>query len=224
MADTNHDRRQFLSYGTVAAATAGVAAVGLTPDTAAAQAGGNAVPNLYPNVNARNFRAIRDHENAHVAFLVNALGAAARPKPNFKNLLQPNIRAFANVTRSLEATGVGAYLGAAPVIFSRQILAQAGSIAFIEALHTGYVNVLVNTILTADVNGTEQTFATPLTIAQIVSGASPFIQDLNGGPPLTFNMTPSRANDIAILNFALTLEYLESEFYNLNVPRFFPNA
>ena len=30
-------------------------------------------------------------------------------------------------------------------------------------------------------------------------------------------------NDIAILNFALALELLELDFYNINVPKFFPN-
>lgn len=222
MADTNHDRRQFLNYGALAAATAGMAAVALTPDTADAQAGGNALPNLYPNINARQFRAIRDHEAQHVSFLVSALGAAARPKPNFRNLLQPNIKAFGTTTFALEATGVGAYLGAAPVILNRQFLAAAGSIAFIEALHTGWVNGLLNQILTTDVFGMEQTFAQPLTQQQVVNLAGPFIQDLNGGPPLSFNATPSRQNDIAILNFALALEYLEADFYALNVPRFFP--
>ena len=53
---------------------------------------------------------------------------------------------------------------------------------------------------------------------------SPFIQDLNGGPPAAFSLTPSAANDIAILNFVLVIEHLENEFYNLNVPRFFPGA
>jgi hypothetical protein len=218
--DTTTDRRGF-----VLGAGAAAAGVLLTGDEATAQnAGGTAVPNLYPNWNARQFRALQAHENAHVAFLVQALGASARPKPNFRNLLQADIRSFATTTQALENTGVGAYLGAAPVLFSRQFLAAAGSIAQIEAEHAGYINTLLNKVHTLDVFGNEQQFAQPLTVQQVTNLAGPFIQDLNGGPPLTFNATPSRNNDIAILNFALALEYLEAEFYNINVPRFFPSA
>lgn len=212
-------RRAFvrLSMGAAAAAAAGAAG------SAAAADRGTAVPNLYPNVNAREFQAIRRHEDAHVNFLVTALGSAARPKPNFKNLTQPNVRAFGTASQVFENTGVGAYLGAAPVIFSRQYLAAAASIALIEARHAGYLNVLFDGIMTDDVMGDEQSFEQPLTINEIVSLVTPFVQDLNGGPPLTFSMTPSRANDIAILNFALALEYLEATFYDINVPRFFPS-
>ena len=214
------DRRNLLLAGAAAAAAVGVVA---TPQTADAQsAGGGALPNLYPNSNARVFRAIQSHENAHVAFLLNALGAAARPRPTFQGLTQPDIRTFGTVAVALENTGSGAYLGAAPVIFSKQYLAAAGSIALIEARHSGFLNVLFNKAVTADVFGNEQQFEQPLTIAQVVNLAGPFIANLNGGPPLTFNSTPSKANDISILNFALALEYLEQDFYNVNVPKFFP--
>jgi len=82
---------------------------------------------------------------------------------------------------------------------------RTGSIALIEAEHAGYINTLLNKVHTLDVFGNEQQFAQPLTVQQVVNLAGPFIQDLNGGPALTFNATPSRNNDIAILNFALAL-------------------
>ena len=214
------NRRSFVKMGATAA-VATVAGAALTPSESSA-AVGTAIPNLYPNFNSRAFKAIRDDENSHVMFLVGALGAAARPKPNFKGLLKANIKGFAGIAQALENTGCGAYLGAAPIIFNRQFLAAAGSIALIEARHAGYLNTLFNTVSTVDVFGMEQDFEQPLTVEQVVQLAGPFIQDLNGGPPLTFNTTPSRTNDIAILNFALALEYLERDFYVLNVPKFFP--
>jgi hypothetical protein len=218
---TGTDRRKFMAAG---AGMAAVAAGMLTGTRTATAAPGAAIPNLYPNLNARCFQSIQKDEQSHVNFLVTALGAAARPKPTFKGLEQANVGAFATVSRALELTGCGAYTGAAPVIFSRQYLAAAASIALIEARHAGYLNVLLNDVSTVDLFGNEVDFETAFTIQQVVDSAGPFIASLNGGPDLTFNATPSRTNDIAILNFALALEYLEAEFYNINVPKFFPAA
>jgi len=170
------------------------------------------------------FNDIRRHENAHVPALVALLGVNARPKPTFQNLAQRNVVAFVATSQALENTGVGAYLGAAPAINNPAYLAAAGSIALIEARHASYLNNLRNVRITTNLFGTEQNFETPFTIAQVVAAAGPFIRNLNGGPPLTFDPDPanrSPANDIAILNFALALEYLEADFYNINVPRFF---
>jgi hypothetical protein len=170
-----------------------------------------------------NFQSIQAHENAHVAFLVSALGSDARPMPTFQGLEQKNIVDFVTLAQALENTGVGAYLGAAPIIKNRDYLAAAGSIGFIEARHAGYLNVLVEDPTTGNILdlSSDNDFETPLTAAQVVDNASPFIADLNGGPPLSFSSTPSKKNDIDILNFALALEFLEAEFYNINVPKFF---
>ena len=207
------NRRAFL--GKAAAAAGSVAVLGLEPSGAQAFAHNSLVQVT------RNFQAIRRHENTHVAALVRILGSNARPRPTFRNLLQHNEQLFISTSQGLENTGVGAYLGAAPIIKRSAYLAAAGSIALIEGRHAGWLDTLVGAPVTTNVVGQPQDFETPLTIDQVVALASPFIRSLNGGPPLTFDSTPSDANDIRILNFALALEYLEAEFYNLNVPRFF---
>lgn len=173
----------------------------------------------------RNFMSIQAHENAHVAALVQALGANARPKPTFQDLGQRKARYFSTLAQELENTGVGAYLGAAPYISDRTILATAGSIALIEARHAGYLNTLLADPITGNAMDptTDNDTDTPLTPTQVAAAAGAFIADLNGGPALDYSTTPSASNDIAILNFALALEYLEAEFYNINVPAFFPN-
>ena len=208
-------RRRFLGQVAAAAAAAPVV-LASKPSTVEAQQGGGGM-----NPVAQAFADIRAHENAHVQFLVNALGRNARPMPVFQNLLQPNRDQFVRTSAALENTGCGAYLGAAPVIHNRGILASAGSLALIEARHAGFLNNLAGARITTNVLGVVQSFETPLTIQQVVNLATPFIRNLNGGPPLTFSLTPSARNDIAILNFALALEYLEAAYYNLNVPVFF---
>ena len=211
-------RRSFFRRGAAAATTVLAACAGR--DALAQSGNPHRLPNLHHGENAKQFEAIQTHENAHVQFLVQALGAMARPKPTFQNLVQPHLVAFVQTSRALENTGVGAYLGAAPIIASKDYLAAAGSIVTIEARHAGYLNVLLNEIMTTNVFGDVQNFEMPLTQQQVVELASPFVASLNGGPPLSFSTIPSASNDIAILNFALALEYLEAEFYNINVPRF----
>jgi hypothetical protein len=210
-------RRAFFRRGVAAAAASAVA---VCTGRSACANNPNFLPSLYFGENVREFEAIQTHENAHVAFLVNTLGANARPKPSFVDLTQPNLVTFVQTSRALENTGVGAYLGAAPIIFNKAYLAAAGSIVTIEARHSGYINVLLNKIMTDNAAGDVVNFDVPLTVDEVVDAAGPLITSLNGGPPLTFSTTPSAANDIAILNFALALEYLEAEFYNINVPRF----
>lgn len=158
------------------------------------------------------FTSIQAHENDHVAFLVMGLGELARPKPTFTGLVQKKFKDFIMIAQALENTGVGAYLGAAPIIDSADYLAAAGSIMTIEARHAG----ALNTFLGDPVSVSNGSFDTPLTPAQVAAAAGGFISNLNGGPALTYSNTPSEENDIAILNFALALEYLEAEFYNVN--------
>ncbi len=212
------NRRGFLRSAAGLAGASGVVLGGASVTQAATSR--RFLPDLYPGSNGRNFRQIMADENAHVAFLVQALGAAARPRPNFNMaaIVQPNVRTFVETSFALENTGVDAYLGAAPLIFEKAYLAAAGSILTIEARHSGYLGALTNQ--TTDLF--QKSFDNPTGQEIPVQNASPFIVDLNGGEPLGYDPhTSSPANDLRILNTALALEYLEQLFYNINVPRFF---
>ncbi|QBD74921.1 hypothetical protein EPA93_02505 [Ktedonosporobacter rubrisoli] len=158
------------------------------------------------------FHEIRKDEDAHVAFLKATLGRAARPKPRFKNLQQHSSASFVNLSLAFENVGVGAYLQAAPALSSKAHLTAASSMLTIEARHAGYLNALVGKLISP--NGA---FDRPISQSQIVKDVLPFIDNLNGGPD------PAKAlkNDTDILNFALLLEYLEDEFYDINVPKFY---
>jgi hypothetical protein len=97
-------RRSFL---TTSLALAPLALVG-TPQILSAK---DAFPKRIDKPEKDFFASVRKHENAHVAFLVAALGEAARPKPTFKGLVQKKASDFLMIAQALENTGVGAYLG-----------------------------------------------------------------------------------------------------------------
>jgi Ferritin-like domain len=169
-----------------------------------------------PPVHIKNaFIEIMNNEAAHVTFFQRALtqaGATPRPKPTFKGLAQANQRDFATMSHTLENTGVAAFLLAMPAISNKDYTAAAASILTIEARHAGFVAVLLGKPLSE--NGA---FDKPASHAEILTAVSPLIESLNGGPDPAEELN----NDLVILNFALLLEYLEAEFYSINVPNLF---
>lgn len=187
---------------------------------------GRPLPDLYRGLNARSFQEIQANENDHVTFLVNALtraGAPVRQRPVFRNLEQPTFRAFGLVSQALENTGTGAYLGALRYVNNPDFLEAAGSIAQIEARHSGWLNTLLNDPITLNIFREPQVFERALTQQEVLASAMPFVAsvpDINT-LRLGFDLTRSAANDVLILNYALTLEYLEQDFYNINVPKFY---
>ena len=203
-------RSLFQRTAVVAAAVVPLGFLAACGDSSAAVATGTSLWSAQDNKKA--FNEIMADEDAHVAFLLQALASNARPKPTFKGLQQPDLMTFANTSRALENVGVGAYLLAAPFISNKDYLKAAGSILTIEARHAGYLDALLGQPLSA--NGP---FDKPMAQADIVTAASGFISSLNGGSD------PGAAlqSDLDILNFALLLEFLEKEFYDINVPLFF---
>ncbi len=179
---------------------------------------GTPLPQLYGGQNKSLFQEIQSDENFHVQYFLEILGSNARPKPTFQNLTASTYQQFLMMSAAFENTGAGAYQGAAPYIFSPVRLEAIARVAFVEAYHSGFLNALSNDSLIPGFTN----LTTPLTIDQVVMAVSPYIASLNGGPPATFSTTPSDDNDTAIFNFALIAEYLEQEFYNTNVPKFFP--
>jgi rubrerythrin len=99
----------------------------------------------------RYLTVIRDHEIAHVNAITQGLQQAgatpvkARRSYNFAALGDLNTQeGILKISALLEATGVGAYNGAAREITNKTILGVAGSIVAVEARHTAIVNVLLN--------------------------------------------------------------------------------
>jgi len=215
-------RRLFLRRTTALAVVGGAAAM-LSGSFSGSARGADAIGKDRAKKQRDEFQSIMKHEDDHVDFLVTALGGAARPKPNFQGLEQGSYPAFVAVARVLENTGVSAYLGAAPFINDPDYLAAAGSILTIEARHSGYLNTLLGDPITATAadEAASPSFDASATAAEIGAAVAPFIVDLNGGPAVTYAQVMTPQNDIDILNFALALEYLEREFYDINVPKFY---
>ena len=159
--------------------------------------GASTLSTVTPATIKNAFTEIMNDEAAHVTFFQKALTQA---------------KDFATMSRTLENTGIAAFLMAMPAISNQDYTAAAASILTIEARHAGFVDFLLGQPLSE--NGA---FDKAASHAEIITAVSPFIESLNGGPDPADELN----NDIVILNFALLLEYLEAEFYGINVPNLF---
>lgn len=129
---------------------------------------------------------LRDHEAAHVDAITAALkGAGATPvaKPEFTFppdalASQAGVIKLASV---LEPTGVGAYLGAAPMIQSPDLLEAAGTIVGVEGDHVVAINNLLGVVPPANT-----AFAKALTKDEVLAAIAPFLgmgsMPKTGGP------------------------------------------
>ena len=92
-------------------------------------------------------QATGDHENQHVEALIGLIQQfggtpVAKPEFNFGDAFASE-SSILNTAAELEITGVGAYLGAAPMIQSPDVLAAAGSIVGVEGEHVVAINGLL---------------------------------------------------------------------------------
>lgn len=117
-------------------------------------------------------RRFGDEEAEHVDALTEAIRGlggrpASKPETSFPGGGQ---RAFLELARTLEDTGVSAYNGAAPRIRSAEVLAAAGSIVQVEARHAAAIRQL---------NGDEPApvaFDRTLGTAQVLRAVKPFMR------------------------------------------------
>lgn len=163
---------------------------------------GLAASGLIPTGDLTVINQISKHEKAHVALLKGALGAAAIAKPTFKYPVGTftDYKTFLATARALEDTGVGAYKGQAPALINdKGILLVALQIHSVEARHASEVRRMmgmkgwvadptqttftqggVNLKTLPNVTGITDdnfkgAFDEPLTIAQVLAAAAPFL-------------------------------------------------
>jgi Ferritin-like domain len=107
-------------------------------------------------------------ENAHVAFLKEALGSKAVKSPAFEfKGTNTNVEMFMKTSQVLENTGVHAYLGQVLNIKDPAYVKAAGSILTIEARHASVIGLLVEpTAESIEPNGS---FDTPYPASKVLA-------------------------------------------------------
>ncbi len=149
----------------------------------------------------------------------NPLPVPIRQPPNFnrKRLLQPNLQAFLETASAFENTGSGLYHGALlNVTQTQEYFPIAAGLAAVESRHASWLNSLLGESLVPDFAPVEA----PIPQSTVLSRVAEFVTDPRSTFPAFDTTVVTDANNFFILDFVLFLEYIESEFYDLNVPRF----
>ena len=131
--------------------------------------------------------ATYDHESQHVEALTGLITEAggtpvAMPEFTFGDALADEAT-FLNTAATLEITGVGAYLGAAPMISGPSVLAAAGSIVGVEGEHVVAINYLLGVVPPANM-----AFPEALSQDAVLAAIAPF---MGGAMPDTGGQAPA---------------------------------
>ena len=104
--------------------------------------GGNDRYTIYQKI-----ETVRDHEETHVETLTQTIEdlGGTPVEPLSYTFPYESIEEFAALSAQIEAVGVSAYAGAAPLIENADLIPPALSIHSVEARHTAYFNVLNTT-------------------------------------------------------------------------------
>jgi hypothetical protein len=214
-------RRSFL---TRAAGVSAVVVPALTVITARkAKAAGH---NKLTGLAAELITEVMSDEDAHVPILQNLLDDPDNPLPipirqppdlNMRRLRQPNLQAFLETASAFENTGSGLYHGALlNITQTQEYFPTAAGLAAVESRHASWLNSLLGEALVPDFAPVES----PIEQSIVLTRVAPFVTDPRSTFPSFDTTVVSDENNFHILDFVLFLEYIESAFYDLNVPLF----
>ncbi|OCK86441.1 hypothetical protein K432DRAFT_387789 [Lepidopterella palustris CBS 459.81] len=131
--------------------------------------------------------AVGQSEATHVSTLLSAIASAGfQPvQPCQYNFGFTDAAGMVATARVLEAVGVSAYLGAAPLINSSAVLSVAATIATVESRHQTFIRVA------SSVNPIPAAFDTPLGPRAVFTLAAQFITSCPAGSNLNVQAFPS---------------------------------
>ena len=169
---------------------------------------------------------VMNDEDQHVPIIQNLLDDPDNPLPipirqpphfNIQRLTQPSLQAFLETAAAFENTGSGLYHGALlNVTQTQEYFPTAAGLAAVEARHASWLNSLLNESLVPDFAPVEA----PIAQSIVLSRVAEFVHDHRSTFPSFDTTISTDANNFFVLDFVLFLEYIESKFYDINVPRF----
>ncbi|KAK6500429.1 hypothetical protein TWF481_010773 [Arthrobotrys musiformis] len=133
-------------------------------------------------------KKVGETEATHVTVLTDVLTkAGANPvQPCEYNFGFTTAADMVGTAKILEAVGVSAYLGAAPLVSSKDVLAAAASIVTVESRHNTFIRAAAGVELPVP-----QAFDTPLPPQSVFTLAAAFIKSCPEGSNLGFTAFPS---------------------------------
>ena len=175
---------------------------------------------------AELIQEVMSDEDQHVPIIQNLLDDPDNPLPvpirqppnfNLQRLTMPNLQAFLETASAFENTGSGLYHGALlNVTQTQEYFPTAAGLAAVESRHASWLNSLLGESLVPDFAPVEA----PISQSIVLTRVAEFVTDPRSTFPSFDTTVSTDANNFFILDFVLFLEYIESKFYDINVPRF----